>query len=136
MAIINLTRYALSPQTLVKEQHAYPVKVVASSDDMPSEVFVFVRGKSTGTDPQVGDSFECVASVPQLSEIPVVGTDVASEPLTQIPYYRGSEVTLFARTEVEANKIWERIKQDVSILVANYNTKDLLVVTETVEIAG
>ena len=88
-----------------------------------SEIFVYHR--MGDVDAYEGDLFEAVASVNQYYEIPKNAPKVLADGKT-IPYYRRNQMEVFARSPRELNEIWEYLKVDVSRLIADLNSSEVL----------
>lgn len=129
--MITLTRQAVvtyeSPN-----RHTWPLKVTAVASGTPpegvpaleAEIFVYHAGIEWA--PLDGDVFECVASAPQMTELP------KDEPAPGVPFYRSAELEFYCRSPEEAETLWEDIQHDVIRLVQNwkslYNLEDTEVV--------
>lgn len=111
---IKLTRF--SPTIDAVTKHAWALTIVAEGINMPSDIFVY-RVESAESS---GDTFRCIASVNDLYEFPRIRAPY-TEGDNQIPYYRRSQVELICRNPVDAERVWEQIKEDVDDLIANYN---------------
>jgi len=128
MASIKLIKYmseALTGQPA--NQQVWPISITAEGIDMPSEIFVYhiaVAGSAFD-----GDIFECVASPPQLHELPANQAAPISEDY-QVPFYRRNICEFFARSASEAQRIWEVIQEDVAILVRDVNASNTLTAVE------
>ena len=123
----TITRTPLFAELNADNQHLWRLSAQVVSDDLdlPSEVFVY-HVLPAGSD--IGEVFECVASVPQLSEI---GTAPVSEGETIVPYYRRNSFTLDCRSPEEAQQVWMRIKEDLQDLLSNYQANAEMVLSET-----
>jgi len=100
--------------------------------NMDPEIFVYHR--MLNTDAYTGDLFEAVASVNQYYEIPKNAPKIINED-ELIPYYKRNQLEVFARTPSELEEIWEYIKIDVSRLVADINSTDILTAFQGANIA-
>ena len=140
--LTQLTGNGLSPA----EQSAWPLTVQALGTGMPSEIFVYQIVPPTDQLP--GDRFQCVASVSQLLELPLVARGhnekivpkpyrVAHKkpkkfPEFSIPYYRSSTAQFVCHTVIEAQDIWNMIQCATQRLVDNFNMCQTLQNTGTV----
>ena len=133
-ASIKLTRFAVNPAALPDwQQQAWPLVVTASAFNMPSEIFVYHVGMPG--DPIPGDRFECVASVPQLAELPKY-QGISVSLVDGIPFYRSSQLEFACRSAKEADDLWQAIIEEVNSLVANYSAFGNLLGVEQVNING
>ena len=114
----------------VPSQHVWPLKVTAASTiaGLSSKIFVFHA--AMGADQWKGDTFDCVASVPQMTEIPedapvAVDGDV-------IPYYRKDTVELWLRSPELLAETWEAIQEHTQDLIDNYRATQSLTAGTTV----
>lgn len=138
MAELTLTRASLRAIDAPPRQHCWPLEVTAVSTygDLDSHIFVYHAG--IGFDPGSaipGSVFECVASLPQLQEIPV--NNIGEDPITgdPVPFYRSDTLLFYCRSAVEAESLWEKIEVDVRALVANYLAAQVLEDIEVVVIS-
>jgi hypothetical protein len=125
------------------EKSAWPLTVQALGTGMPSEIFVYQIVPPTNQLP--GDRYQCVASVSQLSELPLLaGPDTNKAPakpkLTakytklknfDIPFYRSASAEFICHTACEAQDLWNMIQCDVQRLVDNFNACQNLVNSPT-----
>lgn len=119
---LTLTRNALDWEDSEAGQHVWPLLVSAvSDDDLTSNIFVYHELP----DDEVSSVFECVASLPQLSEIGLT-------PSTNTPYFRQDSLRFDCRSPEEAQDLWERVEQDVRDLVWNYQWAEGLSLSEQV----
>jgi hypothetical protein len=128
--MITLTKTALSEITY-KQQHAWSFSVNAVSDpaDLGNEIFVMHEG--AGVDG--GDVFSCIASLPQMDELPV-DAPVAVDGET-IPFYRVGDITFTAFNADELEELWQKILLDVQLLVDNYKAQQNLTESTTTVIS-
>lgn len=107
--------------------HVWPIRIVSTSSNPAVSPKIFVFLASTEDDAYEGDVFESVASLQQLRYIPEdnAGVDANGE---ICPYYRTNTLTFCARSETEAEDLWNKIASNVDDLVRNLN-----VVTNTTE---
>jgi hypothetical protein len=127
---ITLTRAELKYERQ-PGQCVWPLKVEALSDEqgLPSEIFVY---HVLPANAQLEEIFECVASLPQMSEIdtsPQLGGAVV------VPYYRRADLRLDCRSPEEADEVWDLIQKDVRDLLWNFRWANGLALDETVVIA-
>lgn len=108
----------MDESVVVNGQHTWPIQIsaVSTTVGLPSEIFVYHA--SMGDDPIIGDVFEAVASVHQLSEIQLVPIpDNGSG--GSIPFYRSATLTFNCRTPEEADRIWTVVQADALDLLNN-----------------
>jgi hypothetical protein len=103
----------------VTNQHVWPLKVTATSNQAGLSSKMFVYHAEWGDDPYVGDIFECVASVQQMTEIPEDEPGLG-EGENQMPYYRTAELLFHCRSPEEAEDLLEKVQADVKDLLQNY----------------
>lgn len=122
---ITLTRNSLEWADSQPGQHVWPLLVAATTDDdLSANIFVY----HVLTGDEVESIFECVASLPQLSEIGLT-------PSANTPYFRQDSLRFDCRGPEEAQDLWERIEQDVRDLVWNYQWAEGLALSEQVVVA-
>lgn len=105
--------------------------VALGADGFPSEIFVF--HVMAPDEVIVGDRFEAVASVVQLTELGLAPAQVEGR---QIPYYRANELTLWCASPEERSQVWERIKLDVEQLARDFALTSSLTLDREVTIAA
>jgi len=105
----------------------WPLIVQATSDEagLPSEIFVY---HVLPVNNDLDEVFECVASLPQMSEI---GLTIADG----VPYYRKDNLRIDCRTVSEADRIWELIQTDTRSLLWGFRYAEGLELSEEVVIA-
>lgn len=118
----------------------FPIRVTATGTGLLEGGNVFVLQLSgTGLDPNQGDIFNRIASVPDITDLPTLDTiesmNSASIEGLISPFYRTNEIELFFETPELAEEAWKIIKSDVKLLVDNLNLKDKVYPTETVTIS-
>lgn len=122
---ITLTRNDLNWEPSLAGQHVWPLLVAATTDDgLTAHIFVY----HVQADSEISSIFECVSSLPQLSEIGLTPTD-------DTPYFRQDSLRFDCRSPEQAWDLWERIEQDVRDLVRNYQLAEQLATGEEVVIA-
>lgn len=118
---ILLTKAALVPGFFPgnSPQHTWPLRVtaVSSIEGLSSKIFVYHA--ALGNDPYEGDTFECTASVQQMTEVPADAA-VAEFEGRSLPYYRKAVAEYNCRSEKEFDELWEGIQQDVQALIDNF----------------
>jgi hypothetical protein len=114
-------------------QHVWPLRVTALSGipGIPSELFVYRSAPKN--DPYIGDSYSCMASVPQLTELPANTPQLSGDKM--VPFYRKNSMEFYCRSEQEAEELWEAIKADTETLVANFKSLERIKTTEGVLIS-
>lgn len=109
-------------------QSSWPLEVRAIGTDIPDEIFVWQIGQGPSTnsgDPESGDRFSCVASLPQMHEIPrTTGRTLSSE--WGIPYYRSNFMRVICRNPAEVEDVWAVVQQHAQALVENWNASWVL----------
>lgn len=126
---LTLTRAAMAATEPTPGQHAWPLEVeaVSTTDGLESEIFVYHAAMED--DPIVGDLFECVASLNQMSEL---GTDPIDLLDPTVPYYRSDSLTFACRSVQEADELWVKIQADALDLLNNVKAFATLTPLETV----
>jgi hypothetical protein len=111
--MFKLVKAETPPEEAPSQRHVWSLRVTATytSDDTAAKIFVMQAGQSM-EDP-VGDTFSCVASVQQMTEIP------ADAPSESGPYFRLSQITFYARSEDHAVEAWQKIQEAVRDLARN-----------------
>lgn len=118
---IKLARFDAAPGEVCDgTRHLWPIGIRAVGTNITSDVFVY-RVASEG-DPFTGDAFSCVASAPQLQELPA-NRALTSSQVFQTPFYRTSQLTLWCRSSVEAERVWHLVQEDVQRLLDNANIR-------------
>ncbi len=132
-ASITLEKYTAEYNFDPDQRKGWGLMVRATNaTNMDGEIFIYHR--MLGTDAYTGDLFEAVASVNQYYEIPKNAPKIVNED-ELIPYYRRNQLEVFARSPRELDEIWEYIKIDVSRLVADLNSTDILTAFQGVTIS-
>jgi hypothetical protein len=129
--MITLTKHTV-PAALwveIQQRHVWPLKVVATAS-AGVDPKIFVYHSEVGQDPYQGDTFECVASVPQLSEIPEDAPATLEGRL--IPYYRKDVCEFNCRSAEELAEVWAVIQTSTENLVTNLKAFALIQPEETV----
>ena len=118
----------------------YPIKVTAIGTGMLEGGYIFVKQLTgTGLDPNQGDMFNRIASVPDITDLPTIET-VESMNESDIqglitPFYRDNTIELFFETPELAEKGWQIIKSDTQLLVDNLKLIDVIQPSETITIS-
>jgi hypothetical protein len=144
-ATITLTE-SMSETLSIGEQSSWPVNVTALGAGMPSEIFIFQIVPANDYLP--GDRYQCVASVSQLQELPIVSgirdkdregeqesPRRSSRSQFDIPYYRASFLEIVCHSAGEAQELWTRLQDEVQRLVDNYNQWQTMQTVDTVVIS-
>ena len=122
--MLTLTRETVAYQD-TDLQHNWPLRVTAvGTDGLPSEIFVYHAGMPGQPEE---DIFECVASVQQLAELPLT----RPEPDFAIPYYRLNVLEVWCRSALQAETVWQELKEEADILVENWLAATALAATDT-----
>lgn len=119
MIKIILTRTASSKTP--EQQHTWPLKVTALGEGVSSSVFVYAVGDSVN-----GDTFQCVASVSQMSELGETAGAVSLGENRQIPFYRKNTAEFSCRSADEVEKVWDTILRHTKQLIENLNSLESL----------
>jgi hypothetical protein len=146
----------LEPEKNSMGMHAFPLYIEALSninldnpDDpvseeaiYPANIFVFQKN-GTGLDPNQGDRFMKVATAIDIDSYPnnevIVDVDELESlnPSIQgFPFFRYNKIKLFLDYPEELIEVWNFIKEDVTVLVADYNRLQQLQTTASVEITN
>jgi hypothetical protein len=99
-------------------QHVWPLRMTAEftyENDLPAPVFVMQAASVN-----VPARFSCVASVPQMNDLPVGAPGDGS------PFFRVADFTMHCRSAVAAEEAEERIVSAVQDLVENLAAAQLL----------
>jgi len=126
--MIKLHRFTLTPEDTPAGQHVWPLKVVAESTDVntiQSEIFVYQL-----RDVPEDDLFVAIASVPQLSELPI-GRPTAP---TEVAYYLSDTLQFDCRYSEEAIDLWERVIEDTKDIINNKAASDNLLQELIIEV--
>ena len=121
----------LNRTELTEEKHGsqsvWPliVQAVSGESGFPSEIFVYHVFPEPA---DIEEVFECVASLPQLS-------DIDTQVTAFTPYLRKDTLRFDCRTPEDAEDLWVRVKQDCSDLLWNYRYAAGLSLDEQVVIA-
>lgn len=106
----------LNRTELTEEKHGsqsvWPliVQAVSGESGLPSEIFVYHVFPEPA---DIEEVFECVASLPQLS-------DINTTPSVNTPYYRKDTLRFDCRTPGDAEDLWTLVKKDASDLLWNF----------------
>jgi hypothetical protein len=104
------------------------IEVTEVTGGMPEHVFVYRREPANPETGTIDDTFQTVASLPDLSEYPVGAPD----PERPFPYFRDNFIEVDVRSTGDFQNVWERIHAEVCNLVDILNRADNLVVDEVV----
>ncbi len=123
--MFKLVRAESTVSGALEARHQWPLRITATNtnDDTPAYVFVMQVAAPAASD--LGDDFSCVASVQQLTELPI------SAPVPGVAYYRVNSVTIMCRNPDLAVEAWEKIKWAVQDLANNLAASAVLVNVET-----
>lgn len=121
--MISLQRYPLIKH-LVDGQTMWLLEIHASSTLGINSSKIFVYHASMNDDKFEGDVFEAVTSVHQVAVIPE-DTSIDFDALRVIPYYRSNVLKHFVNDPVEAELLWNDIKEDVQELSEQLSGLDL-----------
>jgi hypothetical protein len=126
-ASITLRKFVCS-EYFYRNEHgrdliAWPLRIEATAIDMPEEIFVYHSVDESHPIP--GDQFSCVASVTQLSELPLSPLHVDGDNAV-VPFYRRSVMEVFCETAMDVERVWTAIRDRVDELVRTWNAKERL----------
>ena len=130
---VNFTLTRQSVETVAAaNRFVWPLHVTVSSADGDPAVFVYHRRSRVSAEE---DIFECVASVNQMTELPVTEPDMEPDEDGNVtPYYRLATLAFNCRSLVEADDLWLRIQEDIQDLADNLRAWASLQVEEVVSI--
>lgn len=129
MAYLKVKRTSMTPYRRgIIIGFTYTVEVL-QAEGLPAEIFNFLRIPQPSVPGESDDQFQNVCSPADLAEYPVGG----SEPGTNYPFFRLSEVTLRFRNESLAEDAWRCMQTDFQALVTAVEESAQLVVEEEVE---
>lgn len=122
--MFRLVRASTPSDQALLHRHAWPVRYSAfnTSDDSVAKIFV-MHARPPGE--FVGDSFSCVASVQQMTDLPEDEVGPSS------PYFRVSTFDLLCRTAEASEEFDEKIKDAVQELADNTAAAAALSESET-----
>lgn len=124
--MLKLTRQYFSATTPLPDGRKLPcpvLRVTASVDNgdlFPPEIFVY-QARTLTADPRTGDPCTAIASLVQLSDLPVDAPMVGTGANRSIPFYRRISGEWHLNNEAEADTLWRNITEDVADLLANWN---------------
>lgn len=123
--MFKLVREATPPDLAYQDRHHWPVRISAfnTSDDSPAKLFVLQTDITGGVN---GDTFSCVASIQQMEDLPEDEVGDTS------PFYRVSQITVFARTAEAAREFSDKITAAVQDLADNIASAEVLAVEEEI----
>ena len=133
---ISLIKSTLLPEFFPgnSPQHNWPLQVQAISTVPGLASSIFVYHAAMDSDPYQGDSYSCVASTQQMTELPINAATTLEGRV--IPYYRKTTLKFNCRSAAQAEDLWEAVQDATSGLVANWKALSLVVPRETVIIDG
>jgi len=132
-ASIKLTKHFADYEFDPDINRGWGLLVRAEGTLIDSEIFVYHR--MAESDPYEGDVFEAICSINQYYEIPAFEPVDTSDTET-IPYFRRSQLEVFARSPEERDEIWDYIKGDVARLIKDFNSLNATKAHSTVTISG
>lgn len=121
-------------------RHTWPLRVTAASDEagLPDEIFVWHSDASDYQDGDVnpfrGDRCECVASVHQLSSVPIVDDPEDPSGQLRIPFYRADKAVFHCLSEAQALELKAKIEADVQDLLQNFRAFNIMAAGGTVTV--
>lgn len=116
--MLRLERQTITQETFVN-RHVWPLRVSVTSLQPGLTNNVFVFHAALQDDLYCGDVFECVASVQQLNDLPE-NKAAYDDNGKLVPYYRTNTLVFNARTPLEAEELWDAIKDDTQDLARNW----------------
>ena len=132
---ISIVREGITEAITPERQHNWVMKLTSTSNEAGLDANVFVYHAALNGDTIEGDTFECIASAQQMSELPV-GVATSTSDTTLIPYYRTNIASVFCRSEQEAEDTFAAIIEDVNDLIRNFRSFSNLNTSETVVCEG
>ncbi len=126
--MFTLVREEVSIQDAIANQQSWPIRITATLVDPegdPASIFVYHTAAAPLAD---RDFFSCVASAPQMTELPAGSGD------TGVPFYRTAELLVICRSADHATEFWTKIVAAVKDLADNLAQVDVLSVAETITI--
>lgn len=117
--MFNLQFASVAPGDVVGDQHAWPLQVTVTNSDNDTPAKVLVMQTAAGG-VGVPDNFSCVASYPQMTELPedAVGPDG--------PFYRVGTTTIIARSADHAVELRVKLQEAIQDLADNIAAGDVL----------
>lgn len=141
-ATITLTKSETNQEDLqwIPYISGYPIKVSAKGTEGLEGGYIFVMQLTgTGFDPNQGDIFTRIASVPDITDLPTIETieQMNEKDISGLisPYYLTNSIELFFETPELAERGWQIIQEDTKLLVDNYNLKDKIKPSESIVIS-
>lgn len=131
---IQLTREVSLPSAIPPAlRKTWTLRVTAAGTGIPSEVFVYRALPDPDPLAGGGDTFQCVASVAQLNDLPVEA-DYNPSNQVSVPYYRSAVFDMVFDTAAEAEKAWADLRTEIAGLTQNWTASQTLAVAETITI--
>lgn len=125
--MFTLARESVTEVSSIPNQQNWPVRITASvtAGGAPANVFVYQAAAAPIAD---HDFFSCVASAPQMTELPV-GSGAPG-----VPFYRADTLLVHCRSAAHADELWSKIQIAVQDLADNLSLVAALSLAETVTI--
>ncbi len=113
--MITLTRQPIAIQDVIDSREMWPVLISAvfSADDSPAPIFVMQLSPDAT---KLGDSFSCVASAIQMTDLP------AGAPENGSPFYRLHVLQKYFETATAAQEFEQKVQEAVQDLVDNLHS--------------
>ena len=129
----NLTRKQV-PLPDGDAQHAvYPLEITCVADDVTlSKIFVYRA--AVGQQPGLGDVFSCVASPPQMRQLPEDAPAVDPQG-RNIPFFRKDVLRLDCTFATQVEDIWRQVVSQVEDLAEDLAQESLIQTTATTTIS-
>ena len=112
---LNITRSSTTP-TSFRGKHAYQMEVTSVSTIVNLGSKILVKHFGAGIDGS--DIFSCVASLPQMQELPEDAP--GAEGSDGYPFYLVDSVTFVGYTLEELDTLWDKIVEDAQDLIDNF----------------
>lgn len=125
--MFNLFRESVTEVSDEPDQQSWPVRITASLEEGGTPARIFVHHAAAM--PVAGqDFFSCVASAPQMTELPADSPDVGA------PFFRTATLLVNARSAKHAEEFWQKIQRAVEDLADNLALVGTLTLAVTVTI--
>lgn len=128
----TVTRLTVPPTDAPAGQHTWPLRVEVTGSHEGFGPKVFVYHAALKDDFFKGDTFECVASVSQMLEVPEDAAVAALPDGGIVNMYRLASVEVFCHSAVEADELWAKIQEDIEDLTLNISSAGTLEPSEVV----
>ena len=126
--MFTITRYAIAEGAAINNQHQWPVRFTVVEEGTTTPAKIFVMQEAVEGDVIAGDSFSCVASAIQMTDLPADAPEAGS------PFFRVADVTVLARSAKAAEEFVEKVKYAAQELADNLLAATSLEVVEELTI--